>query len=216
MAKPWLEAGVDRRFPGTGRPSAARGEDRAGRVPRRGRLPVRAVRQRLFHADGCATTTGDGALPMPRLLWLNTGVLVLSSVALQCAQIAARHGPDGRPSRLACSPAALIRARLPGRPVAGLAAARRRRLFRRRPIRPTLLLPAHRRAWPARARRAGCARAGRSRKLWHGVAIERLRLSVRALRHLLAFPAAGLAGRVRAAGGLGRRLRRSSAAQLLT
>ncbi|RWK05869.1 cytochrome c oxidase subunit 3 [Mesorhizobium sp.] len=31
-------------------------------------------------------------LPLPRLLWLNTGVLVLSSVALQCAVVAARRG----------------------------------------------------------------------------------------------------------------------------
>jgi cytochrome c oxidase subunit 3 len=30
------------------------------------------------------------ALPLPRLLWLNTGVLVLSSIALQCASVAAR------------------------------------------------------------------------------------------------------------------------------
>lgn len=30
-------------------------------------------------------------LPIPRLLWLNTGILVLSSVALQCAVIAARR-----------------------------------------------------------------------------------------------------------------------------
>ncbi|HEU4985875.1 MAG TPA: cytochrome c oxidase subunit 3 [Rhizobiaceae bacterium] len=32
------------------------------------------------------------ALPVARLLWLNTGILVLSSVALQCAVIAARQG----------------------------------------------------------------------------------------------------------------------------
>lgn len=32
------------------------------------------------------------SLPVPRLLWLNTGVLVLASVALQCAVIAARRG----------------------------------------------------------------------------------------------------------------------------
>ncbi|MDX8451455.1 cytochrome c oxidase subunit 3 [Mesorhizobium sp. VK9D] len=31
-------------------------------------------------------------LPLPRLLWLNTGVLLLSSVALQCAVVAARRG----------------------------------------------------------------------------------------------------------------------------
>src|SRR5262245_34923587 len=31
-------------------------------------------------------------LPAPKLLWFNTGVLVLSSVALQYAQVAARRG----------------------------------------------------------------------------------------------------------------------------
>ncbi|CCV14305.1 cytochrome c oxidase subunit 3 [Mesorhizobium sp. STM 4661] len=31
-------------------------------------------------------------LPVPRLLWFNTGVLVLSSIALQCASVAARKG----------------------------------------------------------------------------------------------------------------------------
>ncbi|TGV65817.1 cytochrome-c oxidase, partial [Mesorhizobium sp. M00.F.Ca.ET.158.01.1.1] len=31
-------------------------------------------------------------LPLPRLLWFNTGVLILSSVALQCASVAARRG----------------------------------------------------------------------------------------------------------------------------
>jgi cytochrome c oxidase subunit 3 len=51
-----------------------------------------------------ATTTGPttpgvattGAvlrtMPIPRLLWLNTAVLVVASGALQCSQIAARHG----------------------------------------------------------------------------------------------------------------------------
>jgi cytochrome c oxidase subunit III len=32
------------------------------------------------------------ALPLPRVLWFNTGVLVLSSIALQCAAVAARRG----------------------------------------------------------------------------------------------------------------------------
>ncbi|GLS34587.1 cytochrome-c oxidase [Mesorhizobium tianshanense] len=32
------------------------------------------------------------ALPLPRVLWFNTGVLVLSSIALQCASVAARRG----------------------------------------------------------------------------------------------------------------------------
>jgi cytochrome c oxidase subunit III len=41
-----------------------------------------------------ATTTGVvlRTMPVPRLLWLNTAVLIVSSVALQCAQIAVRHG----------------------------------------------------------------------------------------------------------------------------
>ncbi|MGQ0593740.1 MAG: cytochrome c oxidase subunit 3 [Gammaproteobacteria bacterium] len=34
-------------------------------------------------------------LPEPRLLWLNTGVLILSSVAMQWAQVAARRGRIG-------------------------------------------------------------------------------------------------------------------------
>jgi hypothetical protein len=32
------------------------------------------------------------ALPVPRLLWFNTGVLVMSSIALQWAHMAARSG----------------------------------------------------------------------------------------------------------------------------
>jgi cytochrome c oxidase subunit 3 len=41
-----------------------------------------------------AATTGrvERGVPIPGLLWLNTGVLVVSSGALQCAQIAVRHG----------------------------------------------------------------------------------------------------------------------------
>jgi cytochrome c oxidase subunit III len=31
-------------------------------------------------------------MPAPKLLWFNTGVLILSSVALQYAQVAARRG----------------------------------------------------------------------------------------------------------------------------
>lgn len=41
---------------------------------------------------GATTGAVLRAMPVPRLLWLNTAVLVVSSVALQCAQIAARHG----------------------------------------------------------------------------------------------------------------------------
>jgi cytochrome c oxidase subunit 3 len=38
-------------------------------------------------------------MPLPRIVWLNTGMLVLASVALQCALAAVRHG-DGDTVRL--------------------------------------------------------------------------------------------------------------------
>ena len=41
---------------------------------------------------GPANGTVLRTMPTPRLLWFNTGVLVFSSIALQCAQIATRHG----------------------------------------------------------------------------------------------------------------------------
>jgi len=47
-------------------------------------------------------------LPEPPLLWLNTGVLALSSVALHRAQAAARRGPElARPDLIAGAAAAL-------------------------------------------------------------------------------------------------------------
>ena len=45
------------------------------------------------------------ALPVPRLLWFNTGVLVLSSVALQWALVAARRDNMDDVMRSACAPA---------------------------------------------------------------------------------------------------------------
>jgi cytochrome c oxidase subunit 3 len=34
-------------------------------------------------------------MPIPRIVWLNTGMLILASVALQCALVASRNGEDG-------------------------------------------------------------------------------------------------------------------------
>ena len=45
-------AGTNAAFPGTESGIDARGQGRARRFPGRGRLPVRAVHQRLFHAHG--------------------------------------------------------------------------------------------------------------------------------------------------------------------
>jgi cytochrome c oxidase subunit III len=89
MAKPWLEVGVIGEVPDAGASS----------------LPPAAVGLGVFLAVVCSLfalfisaylmrmQVADWAqLPAPRLLWFNTGVLILSSVALQYAQVAARRG----------------------------------------------------------------------------------------------------------------------------
>ena len=98
-------------------------------------------------------------LPVPPLLWLNTGVLVASSVALHRAQARRAPRPHGR---RAGRPAGGRRARprLPGGTAPGLAAARCRRLLPGLQPRQLLLLSAH--------RRARAARAGRPRRLGQG------------------------------------------------
>ena len=88
MAKPWLEQGVIDDF-GSVRPE----------------IPTAKIGLGVFLAVvGCLFALFTSAyfmrmelsdwrpLPLPNLLWFNTGVLVLSSVALQCAVVAARKG----------------------------------------------------------------------------------------------------------------------------
>ena len=88
-AKPWLEEGPIDDFPGTGAsalPAAKIGLGVflavAGSLFA---LFTSAYFMRMHMADWTP-------LPEPKLLWLNTGVLVSSSVALQWAQVAARRG----------------------------------------------------------------------------------------------------------------------------
>jgi len=88
-AKPWLEAGGIERFPGTG----------ASPVPaaKLGLWVFLAVASSLFalciSAYFMRMHLGDWRpLPEPRLLWLNTAVLVMSSVALRRADLAAQGG----------------------------------------------------------------------------------------------------------------------------
>jgi len=87
-AKPWLEEGVITDF---------RGEDASSLPPAKIGLGVfLAVVGSLFalfiSAYSMRMNMVDWrALPVPRLLWFNTGVLVLSSVALQWAHVAARR-----------------------------------------------------------------------------------------------------------------------------
>jgi cytochrome c oxidase subunit III len=89
FAKPWLEEGLAGEFPGTG-PS---------------RLPAAKIGLGVFLAVvGSLFALFLSAyllrmemadwrpLPAPTILWLNTGLLILSSVALQWAQVNARRG----------------------------------------------------------------------------------------------------------------------------
>jgi cytochrome c oxidase subunit III len=89
MSKPWLEPGPAGDFYGMGGTS----------------LPTAKIGLGVFLAVvGCLFALFTSAyfmrmalsdweaLPLPRLLWLNTGILILSSVALQCAVLAVRQG----------------------------------------------------------------------------------------------------------------------------
>jgi cytochrome c oxidase subunit III len=89
MSKPWLESGSVAAFPGT----------------ESGPMPIAKVGLGVFLAVvGCLFALFTSAysmrmeyadwssMPVPPLLWVNTGILVLSSVALQCALVAARNG----------------------------------------------------------------------------------------------------------------------------
>ena len=163
------------RSPDDGRLAAADGEDRARRLPRRRRLAVRAPRQRLRHAHGTWRT--GGPLPQPGLLWVNTGVLVASSVALHRAQVAARRRRARGHPVLACWPAASP-PRLPRRAGPRLAAARRGGLPHDDQPGRRVLLPDHRGARAARAGRPGRAGAGPAASCGAACGMEALRLSV--------------------------------------
>lgn len=87
-AKPWLEEGPIGDFPGLGATTLPAAKIGLGMflavVGSLFALFISAYSMRMNMVDW-------RALPVPRLLWFNTGVLVLSSVALQWAHIAARR-----------------------------------------------------------------------------------------------------------------------------
>jgi cytochrome c oxidase subunit 3 len=91
-SKPWLDEDVDD-FPGTGAMTLPAAKIGLGVF-----LAVASSLFALFiSAYSMRMNTVDWrALPLPGLLWFNTGVLVLSSVALQWAYVAAhRNNMDG-------------------------------------------------------------------------------------------------------------------------
>ena len=90
MSKPWLEVGViDDDFPGTGASSLPAATIGLGVLL----AVVGSLFALLISAYFMRMQVADWAqMPAPKLLWFNTGVLILSSVALQYAQVAARRG----------------------------------------------------------------------------------------------------------------------------
>src|SRR4030088_3816674 len=87
-AKPWLEEGPIDDFPGTGAMTLPAAKIGLGVflavVSSLFALFISAYSMRMNMVDW-------RALPMPRLLWFNTAVLVLSSVARKWAHVAARR-----------------------------------------------------------------------------------------------------------------------------
>jgi cytochrome c oxidase subunit III len=87
MTKPWLEVGADPA--GGGRPTMPTEKIALG--------VFLAVVGALFALFASAYFMRQEfvdwqAMPLPRIVWLNTGMLVLASVALQCALAAVRQG----------------------------------------------------------------------------------------------------------------------------
>lgn len=94
MAKPWLEVGSVGDVSAWEGPTAVPAKVGLGVfLAVAGCLFALLVSAYFMRVEiGADTGSVLRAMPTPRLLWLNTGVLVVSSLALQCAQIAARLG----------------------------------------------------------------------------------------------------------------------------
>jgi cytochrome c oxidase subunit III len=94
MTKPWLDVGSIDDLPAWNGPSMPLAKVGLGVfLAIVGCLFALLVSAYVMRVD-IATTSGtvSRAMPVPRLLWLNTAVLILSSAAMQYAQFTARHG----------------------------------------------------------------------------------------------------------------------------
>jgi cytochrome c oxidase subunit 3 len=88
-AKPWLEVGVGGGAGGAGRPAHPTAKIGLGAFL----VVAGSLFSLLVSAYSMRMDMPDWrALPMPTVLWFSTGLLILSSVALQTAVIAARRG----------------------------------------------------------------------------------------------------------------------------
>jgi cytochrome c oxidase subunit 3 len=90
MSKPWLEQGIADEWPSTGSPPPAE------KVGLGVFLAVAGSLFALFiSAYALRMQMPDWrALPLPKILWLNTGMLILSSLALHGARKAARENEE--------------------------------------------------------------------------------------------------------------------------
>jgi cytochrome c oxidase subunit 3 len=94
MAKPWLEEGTLGDFPGTGASSLPAAKLGLGVfLAVAGSLFALLISAFFMRMNMPEMTGAEGRpLPAPALLWVNTGMLIVSSVALQWAWVAARRG----------------------------------------------------------------------------------------------------------------------------
>jgi cytochrome c oxidase subunit 3 len=93
-AKPWLEQGTQADFPRTNAPSLPAAKIGLGVfLAVVGCLFALLISAYIMRVDlDSLNFLGGVPRPVPKLLWLNTGVLVCSSVALQRAWVEARRG----------------------------------------------------------------------------------------------------------------------------
>ena len=174
-AKPWLEQGVIE-----GVPDFEASHDPAKRAGLGFFLAVvGSLFALLTGAYFMRRELGDWQpLPVPPILWFNTGVLVLSAASrCEWAQRAVRRG-DQTQLRVGLAVAAPVRPGLPRRPAHRLAGAFRRRLLCRRQPGQQLLLPRHRAARPAHARRPRGAGLGHASRPGAGDRSSSVRLNV--------------------------------------
>jgi cytochrome c oxidase subunit 3 len=191
MTKPWLEQSTVGDVPATGASSLPAAKIGLGMFLTVAgslfALLVSAYAMRMAMPDW-------RALPMPILLWINTGALVVSSAALQCAQGAARRQDlaDVRTGLLAGGAGAMVF--LAGQLLAWQQLNALGYFLATNPANAFfyLLTAVH-----------GVHVAGLARRPAGPAAPER-----RAVHDVLAFPAAGLAGAAGPADGLGGPLRR--------
>jgi len=92
-SKPWLEEGVIGEVPGVAASPTSQAKVGLGVFL----AVVGSLFVLLISAYSMRMQAPDWrSLPVPDLLWLNTAILVLSSIALQWAQVAAKHGQTRR------------------------------------------------------------------------------------------------------------------------